>query len=150
MASTIKVLTGAVLALQLGMTAVGVAGAALPQGQAITLGKQTAAQTAELTRGNMVPGSTVHVPAGYELPIAIGMRGDLAVTVEPVVPVKLRARRDLWVRFNGDSVDASLDGVHFKPVPELMTGTISFALSAEENGSNLHGELSAEIRTRAE
>lgn len=121
----------------------------LPAGQeTIVLGKQTAAQARELARGDMKPGATVKVPAGVELPIDIAMRGDLAVTVEPVTPVRIKARRDLWIRFTGESVVLSLDGVHFRPITEVITGTLSFSLKANEDGSNLKGELSTEIRVK--
>lgn len=125
--------------------------AMLPAGQSpepIVLGRQTAAQARELARGGMLPGATIKVPAGVELPIDVAMRGDLAITVEPVTPVKLKARRDLWIRFTGDSVVLSLDGVHFRPITEVITGSVSFALKADEDGSNLKGELSTEIRLK--
>ena len=122
--------------------------AMLPAGQVIELGKQTAAQAQELARGSMVPGSTIKVPAGVELPIDIAMRGDLAATVEPVTPVKLNLRRDLWIRFTGESVVLSLDGVNFRPIQQVITGTVSFALKANEDGSNLRGQLSTEVRVK--
>lgn len=123
--------------------------AMLPTGQdTIVLGKQTPAQARELARGQMKPGATVKVPAGVELPINIAMRGDLAATVEPVTPVKLKARRDLWIRFTGDNVVLSLDGVNYRPVTEVITGSVSFSLSSNEDGSNLRGELATEIRLK--
>ena len=143
---TFQVMTGAVL-----VAWVGVAGAALPVRQdagTITLGRQTPAQAADLARGDMKPGSTIHVPAGYELPIDIAMRGDLAATIEPVTPVRLKARRNLWVRFTGDAVVLSLDGVNFRPIQEVVTGSVSFALKANDDGSNLRGELATEIRVK--
>ena len=138
MLNAIKVLTGAALVLGLG--------AGTPP--EIDLSKPTREQLAQLTKGEMAPGSTIRVPAGTALPVAIKMRGDVVGTLDPETKVTLKARRDVWLRFTGERVEASLDGVRYRPFTDVFSGSIAFALAADENGGNVRGELVLEMRTK--
>jgi hypothetical protein len=146
MKNAMKALTGAVLVI--GFAVSGPAQAVVRPAAAIDLSKPTAEEIARITRGEVPDGTTIKVPAGTALPVAVKIRGDVIGLADPEAKVALKARRDVWLRFEAQQLFASLDGVTYKPFTQVFTGSLTFALGADENGENLRGELGLELRTR--
>ena len=70
---------------------------------------------------------------GDELPLTFSAEGDFLETTRNEISL-LHVKRDFWLRAKGDKLDASLDGMSFRPLNELMTGQLSAGAGGAENG----------------
>ena len=101
-----------------------------------------------LTRDGVPAGTTLLVPAGYKLPVSLEVSGDTLFTPDTGASVGLQARRDIYLKFDGNSVLISLDGHEYFPPTELFSGSISFGLSGEDGGHAVKGSFEFELRTK--
>lgn len=101
-----------------------------------------------LSQGAIPAGTTLLVPAGYKLPIAMRVSGDTLFTPDKGASVGLEARRDIYLKFDGNTVLISLDGNQYFPPTDLFSGQISFGLSGEDGGHAVKGSFEFELRTK--
>jgi hypothetical protein len=69
----------------------------------------------------------VEIHQGEILPLRFVMSGDFVET-EPASTVELRAKEDLWLRISASQVEMSFDGRDYRPVSELVTGSVTLGI----------------------
>jgi hypothetical protein len=114
----------------------------------IDAGRLTPDQIARLTRGPIAPGTTIRIPASCRFPLEATVRGDVLVTAEPAATLWLVSRREVYLRFTGQDVQASLDGVIYRPLDQVFTGSIAVGLASGGSEGDLKATVSAEARVR--
>ena len=70
---------------------------------------------------------------GDELPVTMEAKGDLIVTTQSN-PSYVQVRKNFWMEATANDVQMSLDGVHYQPIRNLVTGTLSVSANADSQG----------------
>lgn len=74
-------------------------------------------------------GITIEFRRGDQLPVNVVAEGDLLETTRPAASL-IGVKRDFWLRFAGNDVRISLDGVDFKRLNEVISGDGSLGIDA--------------------
>ena len=67
---------------------------------------------------------------GDELPVAMSSEGDFLETRQPIAG-DVTVKRNFWMLMYKGHVEASLDGVSFKPVDKLISGSLTAGATAD-------------------
>lgn len=66
---------------------------------------------------------------GDDIPLGFIVTGDILET-DTTARSPIHVKRSFYIERLGDGIGMSLDGLHFKPIQELLTGSLSAAASA--------------------
>jgi len=92
---------------------------------------------ASLLGGSAEP-VVIEFRAGDEIPVSFGAEGDLLETTragQSYVGVK----RNFWLRIEGMKFEMSLDGIAYKPLSEMISGSLFAGANAGSDGGAVNG-----------
>lgn len=70
---------------------------------------------------------------GDELPVSFTAEGDLIETSRAGVSY-VSVKRNFWLKLQNNDVQMSLDGSAYRPVKDMLTGSLTAGAGSEENG----------------
>lgn len=91
---------------------------------------------------------TIEFRRGDQLPVSLLAQGDLIETPRNEV-IYVSVKRDFWMRLTSNVPQISLDGTHFRKIPEVLTGALSAGAGTDPNGgiaNALNIVLSAHVK----
>ncbi len=104
---------------------------------AVNIAEANTIRATEMTQSNWsdlqsgkAANMTIEFRERDELPVSFIAEGDLFTTTSSVTNYII-IKRNFWVKASSNSLTMSLDGVTFKPIEQLMTG--SFSAGAGQN-----------------
>lgn len=71
---------------------------------------------------------------GDELPITLTAEGDLVETVRSGV-TSIAIKRTFWLRILANVIEISLDGSTFKPIPQVLSGSVEVGANSDASGA---------------
>jgi hypothetical protein len=87
--------------------------------------------------------SLIQVQKGDRLKLEYSMTGDLLETSQPSL-IEFEAKQNMWIRMSGQTIEASLDNVTFKPIPQFATGTVEVGVTSGAQAQfNVHLTLNS-------
>ncbi len=70
---------------------------------------------------------------GDELPVSFSAEGDLLETSRVGVSY-VQVKRSFWLKLENNDVQMSLDGTAFKPIKDMVTGSLTAGAGSGDNG----------------
>lgn len=76
---------------------------------------------------------TIEFRQGDELPVSFEAKGDFLETTQKGISYVV-VKRDFWLKPVNNDLQVSTDGVNFKPISEVASGSFSAGAGADQNG----------------
>lgn len=85
------------------------------------------------------PDVTIEFRQGDSIPVIFNAEGDFFETHNPQ-PSQLSIKKDFWMRVLKQTVEFSLDGTNFKPLPQVAKGNFIIGTQADDpSGGRANG-----------
>ncbi len=81
-------------------------------------------------------GEVKNLVVEFKLPVNLTAEGDLFESVDSN-PTFVEVKKEFYVKVTGSNVHMSFDGVNFKPINELLRGSVSLGANSD-NGNTGH------------
>lgn len=78
---------------------------------------------------------TVEFREGDQIPVTFSAKGDFLESTQ-VGTSYIRVKKSFWLRLEKDSIEASLDGVNYRPISEVAQGSFTVEASAQQGPVN--------------
>lgn len=118
--------------LQLLVLAIGLCIVSLSEAKTIRASDMNSGLWSQLAAG-AASDLTVEFRQGDEIPVTVVSQGDFLETRQAGVTY-VTVKKSFWVRFVNSNPQMSLDGTSFKPLSDLVTGSVQAGAETATNG----------------